>query len=262
MPRIAAGVEYDGSAYAGWQAQPGVASVQATLQAALSRVAASAVRVHAAGRTDAGVHALGQVVHFETEARRDPYSWLLGTNSNLPPSVSLRWVQAVDSRFHARFSATGRWYRYLMHNHRARSALLARRAARAPLPLDHTAMHRAAQCLLGEHDFSAFRAAECQSRSPYREVREISVWRAGDLVVLDVRANAFLHHMVRNIAGALIAIGSGERAEEWLPALLAGRDRRRAPATAPAEGLYLVAVEYPDTFGLPPPPIPWFPAGR
>lgn len=260
MTRWAAAIEYAGSAYQGWQRQPDRPSVQAALEAGLSGVAAHPLRVVAAGRTDAGVHACGQVIHFDSEAPRSELSWVLGTNSHLPDDISLCWVRAVSSDFHARYSAFGRRYRYVVHNRRARSALLNRRAVRVVLPLDETCMHAAAQTLLGLHDFSAFRAAGCQSRTPIRQLTDARIWRKGDFVVLDLRANAFLHHMVRNIMGSLIEIGLGRQPVSWTAELLAGRDRNAAGATAPACGLYFVGPEYPPQFDLPDPPEPWFPA--
>lgn len=257
--RYAAGVEYLGAAYAGWQALTSTVSVQSTLQAALSRVADHPVTVTAAGRTDAGVHALQQVVHFETSARRSDYAWLLGTNTNLPHDVSLRWVQPVREDFHARHSATARSYRYVIHNHRARSPLLQGRTGWWPQRLDAEAMHRAGQCLLGEQDFSAFRDSQCQSRTPMRRMLRLEVCRQGDFVWLDICANAFLHHMVRNILGTLAEVGLGKQPEAWVASVLAGRDRRAGGMNAPPEGLYFIGPEYPAVFGLPPPPRPWFP---
>jgi tRNA pseudouridine38-40 synthase len=259
MNRWAAAVEYVGTAYSGWQAQSHAPSVQAVLEAALSRVADHPVQTVAAGRTDAGVHGFHQVVHFDSPAARTPYAWLLGTNTYLPADVSLRWVQPVRGDFHARFSARSRSYRYLIQNARFRSALLDGRSAWVPWELDDQAMHRAAQALLGEQDFSAFRDAECQSRTPMREVQAISVRRQSGLVALDIRANAFLHHMVRNIAGSLIEVGTGRRAEGWIGEVLASRQRTRAGMNAPACGLYFVAAEYPAEFSIPEAPPFWLP---
>ncbi|MDB5987963.1 MAG: truA [Nevskia sp.] len=259
MTRWAASVEYLGTRFSGWQTQAGRDSVQATLEAALSKVAAHPVSVIAAGRTDAGVHALGQVVHFDSASLRTPYAWVLGSNSNLPPDISLGWIMPVADHFDARRSATLRRYRYVIRNLRARSALLTDRVTWVPQPLDADAMHRAAQALLGEHDFSAFRAAECQSSTPMRKLREIAVFRQHEFVVLDVCANAFLHHMVRNIAGSLIEIGKGRQTEPWAAELLAGRDRTKAAMTAAARGLYFLGPEYPPQYQLPPPARAWFP---
>lgn len=259
MTRWAAAIEYAGSAYVGWQRQPGKPSVQTALEAVLSRVAAHALQATAAGRTDAGVHACGQVVHFDSDASRSPLAWVLGANGYLPDDISLRWVRMVPSDFHARHSACGRRYRYVVHNQRARSALLDQRAARVALTLDETSMHAAAQTLLGLRDFSAFRAAGCQSRTPIRQLIGANVWRKDDFVVLDIRANAFLHHMVRNIMGTLIEIGLGRQPVTWAAELLAKCDRRLAGATAPACGLYFMGVDYPARFELPGPPAAWFP---
>lgn len=225
----------------------------------LSAVADHPVKVTAAGRTDAGVHAYNQVVHFDSDAPRAPHAWLLGSNSQLPRDVSLRWVQVVDGEFHARYAATARRYRYVMFAGRARSALLEDRAAWQIGRLDADAMHRAAQALVGEHDFSGYRDAGCQSRTPMRNVHAISVRRHGEFVVLDVQANAFLHHMVRNIAGVLMAIGQGEQPESWAAAVLDGRSRAAGGVTAVPGGLYFVGPDYPARFGLPAAPEPWFP---
>ena len=260
MQRWAAGIEYLGGNYGGWQAQQDRASVQAELEAALSSVADHPLRTQAAGRTDAGVHAYGQVVHFDSTAPRSIYAWVLGTNSRLPADISVRWVQEVPSDFSARHSAFMRSYRYVIHNHRARSALLAERASWITPQLDAATMHRAAQALLGERDFSAYRAAECQSSTPMRNVESITVFRSGDFVAMDIRANAFLHHMVRNIMGVLLEIGQGRRPESWAGEVLEGRDRGKAGMTAPGQGLYFMGPEYPERFGLPGPAKAWFPA--
>jgi tRNA pseudouridine38-40 synthase len=254
MPRIAVGVEYDGTAYAGWQSQPTAPSVQQECEQALARIAAAPVALVCAGRTDAGVHALGQVAHFDTEAVRATRSWVLGANSELPGDISLAFAQVVPGHFHARYSAEARTYRYLIHNRGARSALWARRAAWVHRPLDTQRMEEAAALLVGEHDFSAFRAAECQAKSPVRRLQRLTVSRSGDLVSIEATANAFLHHMVRNLAGLLIAVGRGEAEPSWAAQVLAGRDRTRSAATAPPQGLYLAAVRYPEAFGLPRPP--------
>lgn len=249
--RWAVGVEYDGAPYAGWQAQPHAPSVQAELERALSGVANHGVQVHAAGRTDAGVHALGQVVHFDSPATRKPYAWVLGCNTTLPGSISVRWAQLVSADFHARYSARARSYRYVIFNARARSAVFAPRSAWWSYALDADAMHTAAQHLLGEQDFSSFRAAECQSRTPMRRMDAISVRRNGSFVVVDITANAFVHHMVRNIVGSLFQVGQGKRSADWMAELLAARDRKVAGMTAPAAGLYLTHVSYPDDFEIP-----------
>jgi len=260
MPRFAAGLEYDGRAYSGWQSQPGLSTVQDVVQRAIERVADAPVECTCAGRTDAGVHALGQVVHFDSDAPRSERSWRLGANTYLPPDVSLAWVREAPAHFHARYSALARSYRYFIFNRDSRSALAAGRATWERRPLDAARMHAAAQALLGEHDFSAFRAIECQARSPVRCVESVSVTRVGNWVRIDVTANAFLHHMVRNIAGLLLTIGHGESPPERVAAVLATRDRRQNAATAPPEGLYLAAVRYPAEFGLPV-PVPALDAG-
>ncbi len=246
-------VEYDGSVYNGWQLQAGseVVTVQSELEHALSVIADAPVRVACAGRTDTGVHATHQVIHFDTPAARPLRSWLLGTNVNLPSSVVVRGVHRVEHDFHARFSATARRYRYLILNSEVRSALLHQRVSWVRYPLEVEAMHEAAQSLLGEQDFSAFRAASCQSSTPWRCVDFVQVKTHGALVVLEIQANAFLHHMVRNITGALIAVGRGKLPVSGIASLLATKDRTLAPDTAPSEGLYLVGVSYPETLGLP-----------
>jgi len=211
------------------------------------------------GRTDAGVHAFGQVVHFDSPAAREPQAWALGSNARLPLDVSIRWVRPVTDDFSARFSAVSRRYRYVIHNSRTRSALLAERANWLNYPLDADAMGRAAQVLIGENDFSAFRAAECQSTTPMRRLQAIRAQRRGEFVFVDIRANAFLHHMVRNIVGSLLEVGCGKRPESWIGELLAGRDRSRAGMTAAAAGLYFVGPDYPAGFDLPAVTEPWFP---
>lgn len=249
--KIALGLEYDGAAFSGWQIQRHARTVQACLEEALTRVADHPVRTWCAGRTDAGVHAMGQVVHFETHAMRSMRSWVLGTNANLPREVAVHWAVEVSPDFNARFSATARAYRYLILNQPTRLALWSRRATWELRPLDAARMHLAAQVLVGEHDFSSFRAAGCQASHPVRTLHRISVRREGSQVVLEVEANAFLQHMVRNLTGALLEIGRGERPVEWIGELLAARDRTRAGVTAPPEGLYLLRVEYPGHFGIP-----------
>jgi tRNA pseudouridine38-40 synthase len=225
--------------------------VQGALEHALERVAAQPVRVHCAGRTDAGVHGHAQIIHFDAPCARSAKAWVLGGNSHLPPDIRIHWAQPVAETFHARFSALARRYRYIIANGTVRPALCHRQLTWQRKPLQAERMHDAAQALLGEQDFSAFRAAACQSRTPFRHVNHCTVQRYGELLVIDIEANAFLHHMVRNIAGSLMAVGSGEQPPEWIAALLQGRDRTRAAETAPAEGLYLVDVRYPAQFGLP-----------
>jgi tRNA pseudouridine38-40 synthase len=249
--RIAIGIEYDGTAYNGWQRQQNGCGIQERVEQALSIVADETVTTTCAGRTDAGVHAAGQVVHFDTNTERADRSWLLGANSNLPNDINANWVRRVDDEFHARFSATARSYRYLILNRPVRSSLGRRRAWWVNQPLNERRMHDAAQLLVGKHDFSAFRAAGCQASTPVREVRLISVGRDGDRVVLGITANAFLQRMVRNITGTLAAIGSGERPVEWLAELLESRNRKRGGVAAPPTGLTLLRVDYPRKYDLP-----------
>lgn len=249
--RVALGVEYDGSCYYGWQRQKEVNSVQEQLENALSQVANESIIVQCAGRTDSGVHGTGQVVHFETNAVRKDVAWTLGVNANLPDDIAVRWAQSVDDEFHARFSATARRYRYIIFNSRLRPGILRHGVSHYHDPLDETLMHAAAQSLLGENDFSSFRAAHCQSRSPYRNVIHINVTRQDQYVIIDIKANAFVHHMVRNIVGTLIDVGAGRKPVEWAAELLALKNRHLAAATAKAAGLYLVAVDYPEKYGLP-----------
>jgi len=259
--RVALGIEYHGGAYAGWQAQrsPVLPTVQEALEAALSRVADHPVFTVCAGRTDAGVHASAQVVHFDTRAERPLRAWVMGVNSLLPADVAVQWAREVGPDFHARFSARYRRYRYLVLTRAQRSALAAGSACLERRPLDASRMHEAAQCLLGERDFSAFRGAGCQSRTPMRRLDRVGVNRAGDVLSIEVEANAFLLHMVRNIAGSLLTIGTGDRPPQWLAEVMESRDRTRAAATAPAQGLYLVDVGYDAHWGLPRPPAgPWF----
>jgi len=249
--RVAAVVEYDGSAYAGWQFQAHAPSIQEAVQRALRFVAGHAVDVVCAGRTDAGVHAVGQVVHFETPAQRTGRAWVLGANTRLPRSIALQWAGEVDPGFHARYSAIRRTYRYCIVNRSARSALAAARAAWIHRPLDAEAMDRAVQALLGEHDFSAFRAAECQSASAVRRVESARVARDGDCVWIELAANAFLHHMVRNIVGTLLEAQAAADPFAAMAAVLAARNRNAAGMTAPAAGLYLWRVDYPPAFAIP-----------
>lgn len=249
--RIALGLEYDGTAYNGWQRQRHGTGIQQRLEAALSRVADESVEVVCAGRTDSGVHAAGQVVHFDTTSARSDRSWLLGANTNLPDDISVTWSRHVDDAFHARFSATARHYRYLILNRLERSALFRDRAWWVYDPLDVAKMQLAAEALVGKHDFSAFRAAGCQASTPLREVRSLAVTRDGTWIQLDVTANAFLQHMVRNITGTLVAIGRGDEPTTWAADVLASRDRKAGGMAAPPHGLTLVAVEYPEEFDLP-----------
>jgi tRNA pseudouridine38-40 synthase len=253
--RIALGIEYDGSQFAGWQWQTGRRTVQEVLEAALSRVANHPVRVICAGRTDAGVHGLAQVVHFDTVARRSLYSWQMGGNAGLPPEVRITFAREVVPEFNARTSAIARHYRYSILNRSSSSALDVKRVTWTPHPLNAEAMAKGAKYLIGDHDFSAFRAQGCQSKSPRRIMHFIHVAREGERIHLDVCANAFVHHMVRNIAGALMDVGFGKQPPEWIRETLEGRDRSRAGVTAPPDGLYFAGVLYPDRFGLPMHPI-------
>lgn len=245
------GVEYDGTAFAGWQLQNGLATVQGAVEHALSRVAAMPVRVHCAGRTDAGVHAAEQVIHFDTTAQRTARAWVYGGNANLPPHVSFLWARVVSEDFHARFSAQRRRYRYVIFSRPVRPTFLQGRVAWDYRSLDLARMQAAAQHLLGTHDFSAYRAQQCQAKNPVRTLHRLEVTRAGELIYLEVEANAFLHHMVRNIAGVLLEIGAGERDPAWAQEVLLGRQRALGGVTAPPQGLYLMSVEYPAQYALP-----------
>jgi tRNA pseudouridine38-40 synthase len=249
--RYALGIEYDGTDFFGWQRLSHGPSIQAEVEAALSFVADHRVEVTCAGRTDAGVHARCQVIHFDSDARRDERAWTLGANSRLPVGVSVLWARRVREDFHARFSARARRYRYLILNRTVRPALQARYVSWERRPLDAEAMHAASQALIGEHDFSAFRALSCQATHARREVLAISVQRQGDRVILEIEANAFLHHMVRNIAGSLLEVGRGEQPVEWIARVLEKRDRALAGATASAQGLTFVGPQYPAEWALP-----------
>jgi tRNA pseudouridine38-40 synthase len=249
--RIALGLEYDGAPFTGWQSQPHGNTVQDVLERALSSVAGIPIRTFCAGRTDTGVHALAQVVHFDTDVVRPESAWVRGVNANLPAAVAVRWAHPVGDDFHARFSAQARSYRYLLLNRPVRQALMHGRAGWYHAPLDVEAMKVASNCLLGEHDFSAFRAAECQAKSPVKVMQQLSIVRQDDLIVFDLTANAFLHHMVRNLVGALVYVGNGRHGPEWIEALLVGRDRAKAAPTFDAAGLYLVGVDYGPDWPLP-----------
>ncbi len=249
--RIALGIEYDGRPYYGWQSQMDGRTVQDKLQAALSRIAGERISVVAAGRTDAGVHALEQVVHFDTQAERPLTAWVRGVNALLPDSIAVRWAHAVPDEFHARFSAHGRSYRYLLINRPVRSAIQAGKAGWFHAPLDTALMQAAAQHLLGEHDFSAFRAAECQAKSPVKHLHRLDIRREGEMLVFDLSADAFLHHMVRNIVGCLVYVGKGKYSPDWLAEVLTGRERRFAAPTFAPDGLYLRRIQYEAKWGLP-----------
>ena len=252
--RIALGIEYDGAAYYGWQRQKDVISVQQELEKALTKIANHTVTVNCAGRTDAGVHGTGQVVHFDTDADRKDVAWTLGVNANLPDDIAVRWVKHVDQSFHARFSATARRYRYIIYNGELRPGILRTGLSHYHMQLDVQRMQLAGQTLLGEQDFTSFRALHCQANSPVRTIEYLKVTRRSNFIIIDIKANAFLHHMVRNIAGSLIEIGKGNQNIDWLTTLLLLKDRSKAAATAKPGGLYLVEVDYPELFDLPRPP--------
>lgn len=249
--RIALGVEYNGHGFYGWQMQPDVVTVQGALEEALSKVANEPIHLYCAGRTDASVHATGQVVHFDTRAKRHIDAWIWGTNAYLPSSVVVRWSRHVDYRFHARFTAISRRYRYVIYNHPIRPAILCHRASWHYYPLDVARMQEAGQFLLGEQDFSSFRSSQCNSKTPMRNVTDFIVFRQGDFVILEIEANAFLHHMVRNIAGSLMKVGSGLREPQWMQEVLNAKSRRVAAETAPPDGLYLIQVGYPEPYIFP-----------
>ena len=251
LMRIAIGIEYDGTAYNGWQRQQNGDGVQEHVEKALSGVANEAIEVTCAGRTDSGVHASGQVAHFDSGSDRSDRAWLLGANSSLPDDIAVTWAQRVDEEFHARFSATSRSYRYLILNRIERSPLERKRAWWVYQPLDVPLMNEAAQALLGKHDFSAFRAAGCQASSPIRKIKTISIERDGDWLTLQITANAFLQRMVRNITGSLATVGLGEKPPQWLAEVLESKDRKRGGVAAPPHGLTLVHAEYPEEYGLP-----------
>ncbi len=256
MKRIAIGLEYDGRAFYGWQVQPDRVTVQSVLEAAIARMAGHPLRVHAAGRTDAGVHGAMQVAHFDTEADRPLMAWVRGVNSFLPDSVAVLWARDVSDEFHSRFSATARHYRYLLLNHPVRPALLAGRVGWIHQRLDLATMQQAASLLLGEHDFSSFRAAECQAKTPVKLMKRIDVHVEGNMVICDFSASAFLHHMVRNIMGALLHVAKGNQPAQWMSEMLELRDRSLAPPTFMPDGLYLAGVSYAPEFGLPSEPTP------
>ncbi|HPR05729.1 MAG TPA: tRNA pseudouridine(38-40) synthase TruA [Denitromonas sp.] len=249
--RIVLSVEYAGESFEGWQTQPHGRTVQDALERALARIADAPVPTVCAGRTDTGVHATTQIAHFDASVDRPVSAWVRGVNSHLPDGVSVRWAQPVTDDFHARFSATARHYRYVLFNGPVRPALLHARVGWFHRPLDVGAMARAAMALVGEHDFTAFRAASCQAHSPVRRMRHARVQRHGDFVVFDFCADAFLHHMIRNLVGSLVYIGKGAHPADWMAALLRGRDRTQSAPTFSAAGLYLCGVEYPDQWSLP-----------
>ncbi|NMM27958.1 MAG: tRNA pseudouridine(38-40) synthase TruA [Glaciimonas sp.] len=265
MKRIALGIEYDGSPWSGWQTQPDGRTVQDVLESGLGKFTRQEMTTVCAGRTDAGVHAIEQVVHFDADISRETASWVRGVNAFLPPSIAVRWACEVqrdddvadrtadhaDGHFHARFSATARTYHYVIYNHPTRSPLLTGKVGWVFRALDENKMRIAAQSLVGVHDFSAFRASQCQAKSPVRTMHAIDIARNGNLIVITLRGNAFLHHMVRNIVGSLIFIGIGKKPSDWLKEVLEGRDRKYAAPTFMPDGLYLAKIEYDQKWGLP-----------
>jgi len=249
--RIALGVEYDGSQYSGWQSQPDVPNIQDTLQAALSGIADESIAITAAGRTDTGVHALEQVIHFDTNTARPLTAWVRGSNALLPKNVAVLWAHVVPVEFHARFSAQARSYQYVLVNRATRSAVHRGKVGWFHAPLDVEAMRSAAKHLLGEHDFSAFRSSECQAKTPVKNLAQLDIRQQGDTIIFDLTANAFLHHMVRNIVGCLVFIGKGKHPPQWIRQVLDGTDRKHAAPTFAPDGLYLRHVAYDAKWGLP-----------
>lgn len=253
--RVALGIEYNGAQYSGWQRQSHVNSIQQELETVLTRICNHEIEVVCAGRTDAGVHATGQVVHFDTHSERDMSAFTLGANSQLPDDIAIQFAQVVDDEFHARFSATARRYRYVIYNNPYRPGILRSGVTHYHHPLDEKLMKAACPVMLGEQDFTSFRAVHCQSNTPFRKMLHLSVERVGSFVIIDVKANAFLHHMVRNITGTLLDIGTGKYPPEWMAELLALKDRTQASATAKPNGLYLVDVDYPEQWQIPSTPL-------
>ncbi len=249
--KIALGVTYDGSLFCGWQSQPSACGVQDALEAAIQSVAQHQVRIHAAGRTDTGVHGLGQVVHFETDANRPLSAWVRGVNAHLPETVRVEWAHEVGEDFHARFSALSRSYQYLLYNAPVASAVMASKAGWFHLPLDYAAMREAATYLVGEHDFTAFRASECQAKTAIRTLSKADVLNVGQYFLFNFSANAFLQHQVRNMVGALIYIGKGKYPPSYMQVLLQNKDRTLSPPTFSPSGLYLTDVGYDERWGLP-----------
>jgi tRNA pseudouridine38-40 synthase len=249
--RIAIGVEYDGQHYSGWQSQAEGCTVQDTLQHALSQIAGETISVIAAGRTDTGIHALEQVVHFDTNIARPNMAWVRGVNTFLPHSIAVLWAHTVPEEFHARFSAQARSYRYVLANRAIRSAVQHGKVGWFHLPLDVAQMRMAAHLLVGEHDFSAFRSSQCQAKSPLKNLSRLDIHQQGDTIVFELTAGAFLHHMVRNIVGCLVYVGKGKYPPEWLGEVLAGRERSLAAPTFAPDGLYLTRIKYDEKWGLP-----------
>ncbi len=249
--RIACGIEYNGARYHGWQRQVDLDTVQGHVERAISKVANEKIKVMCCGRTDTGVHAVGQVIHFETQAKRSARSWVFGGNTELPADINIRWAKEVPDTFHARHSAKGRYYRYFIYNSPTRSGVLANSMTWHYQKLDEAVMREAASCLIGKHDFSSYRAIGCQAKSPVRDLRDIRISRQHDTLILDFYADGFLHHMVRNIVGVLMAIGQGKAKVDWAKEVLEAKDRRLGGVTAPPYGLYFVKADYPDEFAIP-----------
>ncbi len=258
--RYALALEYDGASFGGWQKQSTQPNtLQAHIETALSRVANHSVDVICAGRTDKGVHAAHQVIHFDTHSKRSEHGWRMGAQSHLPRAIRIKWLQSISDQFHARYSAIARRYRYFIRDGGTQPALLYQKITWVAGHLDVARMHAAAQCLLGEHDFSSFRASQCQANTPFRNLHHITVRRYPEWICMDIQGNAFLHHMVRNIMGCLLLVGQHRKPISWLQTVLDAKDRRCASMTAPPDGLYLVDVIYKDDFILPVSPIgPWF----
>ncbi len=257
--RYALGIEYNGTHYHGWQKQTNAPSVQTTLEQAISQIANHPIETICAGRTDAGVHALNQVIHFDTTAMRDAHAWLFGINRFLPSDINVSWIRPVSDDFHARYSATARRYGYVIYHAPVRSSILGQNVTWIHRKLDVVAMREASHYLIGTHDFTSFRAQECQAKTAIRTVQHLNIIENGALLVIDIKANAFLHHMVRNIVGVLLAVGRGDQPPTWVNDVLLARDRRNAGVTMPPNGLHFIGVDYPDEFTLPAEPgFVWF----
>lgn len=252
MCRYAASIQYNGNKFYGWQKlKNNLITVQDMVEQAIATVANHEVNIVCAGRTDAKVHAVGQIIHFDSNAKRSPNNWQQGINSNLPDTIAVNWVKPVNKEFHARFSALWRHYRYFIYNHNVRPTHFATGVTLVYKELDHELMQQAGSFLLGEHDFNSFRAVQCQSKTSIREIFQLQVKRIGNLIIIDVQANAFLHHMVRNIVGALITVGHKKRDPEWINQVLLAKDRTKSAATAPSYGLYFMNVGYPEDYSIP-----------
>jgi len=249
--KIALGIEYNGCNFYGWQRQSITPTIQESIETALSKIADEFIRVHCAGRTDTGVHAIQQVIHFETSSKRDTHAWVIGTNSILPKGISVTWALNCDDDFHARFSAEQRTYQYLILNRQARPAIFNGLVSWESRPLDFGKMQQASSCFIGQHDFTSYRAVACQANSPIRTIHNLKLDRLEDWIVITLTANAFLHHMVRNIAGVLMAIGVGKKEVNWAAEVLAAKDRTSGGITASPDGLYLVNIQYPERFSIP-----------